>query len=101
VSRSSEENCAKFFPDEPLALVVELPCLDKPIKLDPMMVSALDLCVHYIIVDAFSMQSGLIYVGVSCSAISEVFNNGGKYGRRRSTLSTRCMPRKGGVFSSK
>jgi hypothetical protein len=39
-----------FSPDEPLALVAELPCLDKLIKLDPMMVNALDLCFHYIIV---------------------------------------------------
>jgi hypothetical protein len=33
--------------------------------------------------------------------ISEVSNNGGKYGRRRSTLNTGCKPRKGGVLSSK
>jgi hypothetical protein len=31
---------------EPLALVQELPCFDNLIKLDPLLVSALDLCVH-------------------------------------------------------
>jgi hypothetical protein len=34
---------------ETLALVEEFPCLDNPIKLDPLLVSALDLCVHYLI----------------------------------------------------
>jgi hypothetical protein len=34
---------------EPLSLVQEFPCLDNPIKLDPMMASVLDLCVHYLI----------------------------------------------------
>jgi hypothetical protein len=34
---------------EPLALVQELPCLDNSIKLDLMLASALDLCVHYLI----------------------------------------------------
>jgi hypothetical protein len=34
---------------EPLALVQELPCFDSPIKLDPMLVSDLDLCVHDLI----------------------------------------------------
>jgi hypothetical protein len=47
------------------------------------------------------MQSRLRSVGVSCSVISEVSNNGGKYGRRRSTLNNGCKPRKGGVLSSK
>jgi hypothetical protein len=47
------------------------------------------------------MQLGLIYVGVNCSATSEVSNNGGKYGRRRSTLNIGCKPRKGGMLSSK
>jgi hypothetical protein len=36
-------------PGEPLALVQELPYLDNPIKLDLLMASALDLCVHYMI----------------------------------------------------
>jgi hypothetical protein len=31
---------------EPLALVQELPCFDNPIKMDPMLESSLDLCVH-------------------------------------------------------
>jgi len=34
---------------EPLPLVQELPCLDNPIKLDPLQESALDLCVYYLI----------------------------------------------------
>jgi hypothetical protein len=34
---------------EPLALVQELPCFDNLIKLDTVMVSALDLCVHDLI----------------------------------------------------
>lgn len=35
---------------------------------------------------AYCMQSWLSFVGVSCSAMSDVSNNGGKYGSRRSTL---------------
>jgi hypothetical protein len=34
---------------EPFSLLQELPCLDNPIKLDPLLASALDLCVHYLI----------------------------------------------------
>jgi hypothetical protein len=34
---------------EPLTLVQEFPYLDNPIKLDPLLVSALDLCVYYLI----------------------------------------------------
>jgi hypothetical protein len=37
-------------PGEPLALVQELPCFDDSIKLDPLYVSALDLCVHNLII---------------------------------------------------
>ena len=47
------------------------------------------------------MQSWLRSVGVNCSVISEVSNNGGKYGRRRATLKTGCKPRKGGMLSTK
>jgi hypothetical protein len=47
------------------------------------------------------MQLGLISFGVNCSFISEVSNNGGKYGRRRATLKTGCRPRKGGMLRSK
>ena len=36
-------------PGEPLALVQEMPCLNNPIKLDPLLVCVLDLCVHYMI----------------------------------------------------
>ena len=49
---------------------------------------------------ACSMQSGFNYVAVSCSAMSNVFSNGGKYGWRQSTLNTGCRPRKGGMLSS-
>jgi hypothetical protein len=34
---------------EPLTLVQELPCFDDSIKLDPLLSSALDLCVHNLI----------------------------------------------------
>jgi hypothetical protein len=33
-------------------------------------------------------------MGVNCSTTSKVSNNGGKYGRRRSTLNTECKPRR-------
>jgi hypothetical protein len=36
-------------PGEPLALVQELPCFDDSIKMDPLLLSALDLCVHNMI----------------------------------------------------
>jgi hypothetical protein len=35
---------------EPLALVQELPCFDDSIKLDPLLSSALNLCVHNLII---------------------------------------------------
>ena len=35
---------------EPLALVQELPCFDDSIKLDPLMSSALCMCVHNLII---------------------------------------------------
>jgi hypothetical protein len=47
------------------------------------------------------MHSGLSSFGVSCSSISEVSNNGGKYDRRISALNTGCKPRKGGMLSLK
>jgi hypothetical protein len=37
-------------PGEPLALVQELPSFDNSIKMDPLLSSALDLCVHNIII---------------------------------------------------
>jgi hypothetical protein len=86
---------------EPLALVQELPCLDNLIKLDPLLVSALDMCVHYLISGCMFHVVRLSFVGANCCAIFEVSNNGGKYGRRRSTLNIGCKPRKGGVLSSK
>jgi hypothetical protein len=64
-------------------------------------VSVLDLRVHDLISSACSMQSGFNSVGVSCSTMSDVSSNGGKYGRRQSTLNTGCKPRNGGMLSSK
>ena len=34
---------------EPLSLVQELPFLDNPIMLDPLLASSIELCVHYLI----------------------------------------------------
>jgi hypothetical protein len=34
---------------DPFSLMQELPCLDNPIKLDPLLASALDLCLYYLI----------------------------------------------------
>ncbi len=60
------------------------------------------ICVSMIwSVVACSIRSELSFVGVSCSAMSDVSNNGGKYGRRRSTLNTGCKLRNGGMLSSK
>jgi hypothetical protein len=50
---------------------------------------------------ACSMHPGLSSVGVNCYAISDVSNNGGKYGRKRSTLNIGCKPKKGGIIISK
>jgi len=59
------------------------------------------ICVSMIqLVVACSIQSGFKSVGVSCSAMSDVSSNGGKYGRRQSTLNTGCRPRNGGMMSS-
>jgi hypothetical protein len=38
-------------PGEPLALVQELPCFDDSIKMDSLLLSALDLCVHNMIIE--------------------------------------------------
>jgi hypothetical protein len=81
--------------------VQELPCFDNLIKLDPLLSSALELCVHNMITGFMLHAVRLISIGVNCSAISEVSNNGGKYGRRRATMNTGCRPRKGGMLSSK
>jgi hypothetical protein len=86
-------------PSEPLALVQELPLFDNSIKLDPLLVSALDKFFHNMIIGC--MHSDLRSIGFICSSISEVSNNGGKYGRRISTLNIGCKPRKGGMLRSK
>jgi hypothetical protein len=85
-------------PGGPLDLVEEFPYLDNPIKLDPLLRISLNLCVHYLINGCLFHAVNLF--GINCSVISDVSNNGGKYGQR-STLNTGCEPRKGGVLSSK
>jgi hypothetical protein len=37
-------------PGEPLSLVKEIPCFDNSIKMDPLLLSALDPCVHNLII---------------------------------------------------
>jgi hypothetical protein len=37
-------------PCEPLALVQELPCFEDLIKLDPLLLSSINLCVHTMII---------------------------------------------------
>jgi hypothetical protein len=51
-------------PGEPLALVQELPCFDDSIKLDPLMSSALDLCVHNLIIGFLLYVVRLSSIGV-------------------------------------
>jgi hypothetical protein len=55
-------------PSEPLALVQELPCFDDSIKLDPLLSSSLDLCVHNMItgclLDAFKVE--LCWIQLFC-----------------------------------
>jgi hypothetical protein len=46
-------------PGEPLALVQELPCFDNPIKLDPLLVSSIDLCIHNLISGCMFHELGL------------------------------------------
>jgi hypothetical protein len=50
---------------EPFALVQELPCFDDSIKLDPLLSSSLDLCVHNLFTGFLLDASGLSSVGVS------------------------------------
>lgn len=50
---------------------------------------------------ACSMQSSFNSVSVSCSAMSDVSSNGGKYGQRQSTLNIGCKPRNSGILSLK
>jgi hypothetical protein len=63
---------------EPLATVQEFPHCDDSIKLDPLLSSALDICVHNMIIGYMLYAVGLISVSVTCSATSEVSNNGRK-----------------------
>jgi hypothetical protein len=48
-------------PSEPLALVQELPCFDNPIKLNPLLESALDLCICYLI-SVFMFHSVMVEI---------------------------------------
>ena len=48
---------------EPLALVQELPCFDNSMKLDPLLSSALNMCVHNMIIEFL-----LYVVGVELSS---------------------------------
>ena len=66
-------------PSEPLALVKELACFDNSIQLDILLVSELDYVSMIRSDAACSMKFGLNFVGVSCSAMSDVSSNGGKY----------------------
>jgi hypothetical protein len=63
---------------EPLALVQELPYFDDSIKLDPLLLSALDLCVHNMIIGflLYAFRVELCWCQLFC--YSEVSNNGGK-----------------------
>jgi hypothetical protein len=63
---------------EPLALVQELPCFDDSIKLDPLLSSALDLCVHNMIIGFLLYAVRVELCWCQLSAMSEVSNNGGK-----------------------
>ena len=47
-----------------------------------------------------SLQLGLSFVGVICSATLDVSNNGGNYGHSRYTMNTRCRKRNIGMFLS-
>lgn len=86
-------------PGEPFALVQELANFDNPIQLDLFLVIVLDLYVKIRSVVACSMYSWFNFVGVSCSIMSDVSSNGGKYGRRRSTSNTGNGPRNGVILS--
>ena len=65
-------------PGDPLALLKELPCFDESIKMNPLLLSALDMCVHNMIIGFLLYVLGLSSIGVSYSTTSEVSNNGGK-----------------------
>ena len=46
-------------PGEPLALVQELPYFDNSIKLDPLLSSAIDMCVHNLIIGCMFYVVGI------------------------------------------
>ena len=68
-------------------------CFDLPIELDLLLMGSLVPIMRSMV--ACSTQLGLSFVGVNWFATSDVSNCCGKYGKRRSTLNTRCRPRKG------
>jgi len=91
----------KLAPGEPLPLVHELAYFDNLMRLDPLLESALSLCVHDLIsCSMFNVISVELYW---CQLLCkfDVSNNGGKYDQMRSILSTWCRPRNGGILSSK
>jgi len=47
------------------------------------------------------MKSRFNSVGMSCSTMSDVSSNGGKYGQRQRTLNTMWRTRNGGMMRSK
>jgi hypothetical protein len=55
-------------PGEPLALVQELPYFDDSVKLDPLLSSALDLCVHNMIIGflLYSVDVDLCWCQLLC-----------------------------------
>jgi hypothetical protein len=48
-------------PSEPLGLVQELPYFDNPIKLNPLLESALHLCIYYMI-NVFMFHSVMVKI---------------------------------------
>jgi hypothetical protein len=46
-------------PGEPLALVQELPCFVDSIKMDPLLSSFLDMCIHNLIIGCLLYASGV------------------------------------------
>jgi hypothetical protein len=65
---------------EPLSLVEVLHYLENPKKLDPLLVSSLDPCVHYLISGCLFHAIMVELFGVIFFAIYEVSNKGRKYG---------------------
>ena len=79
VSHHMRKFLLNLAPGEPLALVQETPCFDDSIKMDNLLSSTLDLCVHNMIIGCLLYALRVDIFGVSCSISTyEVSNNGGK-----------------------